>query len=454
MSCDVLNLEWSSRGRDRELASMICATLRSMGHRVVEGSVFQADWLIRRHRPRLLYLADPRGAAENYRAGLRARELGIPVVTVFAEGNIDAGWSPSVFWGHVSERRPVERLALIWSARSLEAVRGIAPEMGSVARVVGAVGFDRYRILRFASREELLRDAPGEYDQIIGYSGWAFDFLDRDDVTATRLHERLGAQGLAALARDREGVTSALAEAIRSRPRTLFVLRDHPGSTLRDRNEIAPLVELPNVVRDSDRLSVSDAVSACDAWLAYESTTCLEAWLAGTPTIVIDPTGLGPVRSNLHVGSARVTGGAELTARLEALAERGEVPGFAAAAAERARLIRETIQWDDGRNHLRAAHQIDRLLAAIGQQRGSRGGPRVQARALAEGILFPIAPMLPRVGPVPKFLAARARFSRAELRSVQARYEAALATFDAEHPLTAEDLGELDRINRVGTDRA
>lgn len=55
MTCDVLNLEWSSSGRDREVATLICEALRRRGHRVVEGSIFNYRYLLLKHRPRVLY---------------------------------------------------------------------------------------------------------------------------------------------------------------------------------------------------------------------------------------------------------------------------------------------------------------------------------------------------------------------------------------------------------------
>ena len=54
MSCDVLNLEWSSHGRDRESATLICEALRRRGYSVVEGSIFEYRHLLLKHRPRVL----------------------------------------------------------------------------------------------------------------------------------------------------------------------------------------------------------------------------------------------------------------------------------------------------------------------------------------------------------------------------------------------------------------
>ena len=98
LACDVLNLEWSSAGRDRETASLICNTLRRRGHTVVEDSVFRYRAALARHRPRLLYLADPRGAAINHQAALFARSRGFPIVTVTAEGDFRPEVIHEMFW--------------------------------------------------------------------------------------------------------------------------------------------------------------------------------------------------------------------------------------------------------------------------------------------------------------------------------------------------------------------
>ena len=60
MGCDVLNLEWNSSGRDREVASLICSARREKGYSVLEASIFNYKTYLIKYKPKLLYAADPK----------------------------------------------------------------------------------------------------------------------------------------------------------------------------------------------------------------------------------------------------------------------------------------------------------------------------------------------------------------------------------------------------------
>jgi hypothetical protein len=170
MACDVLNLEWSSGGRDRETASLIAGTLRRRGYTVVEESVFQYRAALARHRPRVLYLADPRGAAINHQAALFARSRGFPIVSITAEGNFESERIHGDFWGHVSGGEVVEDLNLQWSTRARDLALGIAPAAAARLRVAGGVGFDRYRLYELASRGSWMEKYGLRFERMVGYA--------------------------------------------------------------------------------------------------------------------------------------------------------------------------------------------------------------------------------------------------------------------------------------------
>lgn len=428
---DVLNLEWGSSGRDRETASLICNTLRRRGHSVAEESVFQYRAALARHRPRLLYLADPRGANVNYRAALFARSRGFPIVTVTAEGNFKPERISEMFWGHVAEKQMVEDLNLQWSTRARDLAVGVAPAIHDRLRVTGGVAFDRYRLYEFATKAEWMSKYGLRFERMVGYASWTFDRLERDDASARSFKQAMGDDGLARIARDRAGLRETLSRLARDNPDTLFLLKEHPGVVASQHSEIAGLDTLENVMVVRDEEPVADCIAACDVWTAFDSTTCLEAWLLDKPTLLINPTGADFERDETHRGSAVFSDAGEIQAALDSWYRGDGVPGFAERAPARRDVIEGTIQWDDGKNHLRAVHYIEQLLESAQERPGV--GPLDRAAAAVQGLRF-------RLG------SARQRFDEEELAAITRRSTAALDLFAGE--LTHAELDELERINR------
>jgi hypothetical protein len=181
--------------------------------------------------------------------------------------------------------------------------------------------------------------------------------------------------------------------------------------------------------------------------MAYDSTTCLEAWLLGKPTLLINPSGEDFDRADSYRGSPVFTDVAELQAAIDSWYAEGRLPGFEERAGARREVVEQTIQWDDGRNHLRAVHYLEQLLARAGARPAL--SPRDRVRALAQGALYRGARLAPRLPLFRTFAAARRRFDEEQLARATRRAAEALERFDPEHELTEDDLRELEEINMV-----
>ena len=442
MACDVLNLEWSSSGRDREVATAICHTLRRRGYGVVEECIFNYRYHLLKHRPRLLYVADPTGARINHEVSLFADRIGVPSVCVDAEGDYVEGAVDKMFWGHIADRRLRQRLKLQWSARSKERVLAIAPDLGDRLRVTGAVGFDRYRIHDFASKEDWRRKYGFAQKRTVGFAGWTFDYLSVPPERDAR--ERLyGQETVERFQRDRDALRALLGDLIRGRPETMFVLKQHPGVIDPAETEFAGLDDAENVLLIKDEEAIGDCINACDVWMAYSSTTCIEAWLLGRPTLSVNPSGGDFPRSESYLGAPVFE---TLESVESALAEHeatARIAAFDALEQTRAKLLAGMLQWVDGRNHLRAAHYFERLLDAIPDQR--RPFPASERPAAYKDHLLNLGA---RRFPTLPGLQHRARgrgFDRSELQRIQQRTAAAMEALP--DSLSERELAELERVN-------
>jgi hypothetical protein len=443
MTCDVLNLEWSSSGRDREVATAICHTLRRRGYRVLEESIFNYKYFLLKHRPRLLYLAEPAGARLNYEAMLFADALRIPTVSVDAEGNYVEEMVDQTFWGHVTDRRLRQRLKLLWSARSRDMVLSTAPQLRDRLRVTGAVGFDRYRLRSFASKDDWRRKYGFAQERVVGYASWAFNYVFGTDSVSQDVSS-LGPATVDRFRRDCDALREILAALIRRRPNTLFLVKQHPGVVDDTHSELAGLDRHDNVLRIRNEEPIADCINVCDVWMAYDSTTCIEAWLLEKPTLLINPSGGDFPRTRIHMGSPILESADAVNDALAHHETTGEVPGFNAKATGRHRVVTDTLQWADGKNHLRAAHYMEGLL------RETPADPACFSLALRfaaykQNLLYRGARYLPRLPGFRNYTTGRRAFDRAELALAERRAAGAMKSFPG--ALSQQELAELERVN-------
>ena len=142
----------------------------------------------------------------------------------------------------------------------------------------------------------------------------------------------------------------------------MFLLKEHPGNTRGlFESGIAGAEKFPNVLI-LKKESIVDCIAVSDFWITYESTTVIEAWLLGKQTCLLNPTGIDFPRANVYKGSPNYPDVPTLQAAIDSFYSTHELPGFQAMESERKEVIRETIQWDDGLNHVRAGNEIIRVL--------------------------------------------------------------------------------------------
>lgn len=444
MSCDVLNLEWSSYGRDREVASLVCAALRHQGRTVVEDSIFNYRHLILKHRPRVLYVAEPAGARLNLDAARFALRLGIPTVSLDAEGNYVDELAEQMFWGHVKDNQLPQQAKLMWSARSREMVLSRAPDLSDRLKVSGAVGFDRYILGSFATKEQWRERYGFDQQHLVGYAGWAFDYVFGTRSVSQDL-SLYGPEAIQRFRRDRESLRDILEALIESNPKTLFVLRQHPGVVDVGESELAGLEQRTNVLVPPGREPIADCINVCDLWSAYDSTTCLEAWLLDKPSLLMNPSGPDFPRSRMYLGSSVLRTYEEINDALRAHRLSGDLPGFSRMTAIRQKIISDTIQWADGKNHLRAAYYIEHLIDSS-DPRPLRPSRQERYSARHHNLLYRGASRIPRSPGFRSYSDARKRFDHAQLNEATARAVQATATVGP--GLSPEDLAQLEEVNR------
>jgi hypothetical protein len=239
--------------------------------------------------------------------------------------------------------------------------------------VTGNTGCDRYKIYETTDKKAFLRKYNlTHYSKVIGYAGWAFNKL-RFPRGVRELLQFYGGDAsiLSWLENQRILVNGILRETIRSNSDTLFILKQHPQDTSPELlqppvNEFEGLAGFENVLALGEEEALHDIIGICDLWTCFESTTALEAWLLNKPTVFLNPEPEFK-RADLVRGSAVARNASEFQKLIGQLYATGAMPDFSSSekAQQRRHLVRDSVGFDDGFNHLRASYYLKRVVEGL-----------------------------------------------------------------------------------------
>lgn len=371
---DVLNLEWTSYpSRDRNMATIVCNYLRYMGLTVEERSIFCGFEMIDKLRPKLLFITNGVGAPINFQLVKYAALRGIKIVTLTSEGNFLDDALLFYIWGWNVDQQMYENVNMQWSTRTKELTIKKLPQLNKKIRISGGVGFDYYKIVFHRDKNSFLDQYnKKKYIKVIGFGCWNFGVTFPSDSFYESFVQVIGENGIARFRKDRDLSNQILLEIIERNPDILFLLKEHPGNTRGlFESGIAGAEKFPNVLI-LKKESIVDCIAVSDFWITYESTTVIEAWLLGKQTCLLNPSGIDFPRANVYKGSPNYPDVPTLQAAIDSFYSTHELPGFQAMESERKEVIRETIQWDDGLNHVRAGNEIIRVLKEEEKQEKKR----------------------------------------------------------------------------------
>jgi hypothetical protein len=367
MAVDILNLQMPNSDRDLHIVMPVLEHLRQKhGLRIVSRNIFNGLFNVLLYRPKMVVIANPYGQDETYLMLKLLRRLGIRSASMIVEGNFHREMIDSYLWGWNRDRTLWEDVMIVWNAKSLTYAAEAFPEVAPRLCVSGAVGFDRYRLLNFLSKETFLKENNIAAKKVVGISGWGLfsHFLDKhymDNYREDYLYFLEDSQ-IDLHMEDLGKLRALYRKLIEQNPDIHFILRMHPQALSIDQTEFKGCEDLPNVFVSNQRVpgtyTISDVISASDVWVAYDSGTAIEAWLLGKSTVLINPTRTDFLRECQHRGSPKVATLEQLQASLDAFFETGVLPGFPELADAREEIMEEVIGFSDGKSHERAAAAV------------------------------------------------------------------------------------------------
>lgn len=371
---DVLNLEWTSNAsRDRIAASLVCNYLRLQGLRVKTSTVFDGFNALNKSKPRLFFISNTIGAPENLELMRYAKSRGIAGVSLISEGNFQDSLDVQklMIWGWNREKKLTEDIHMQWTERSRAITLKHHPELFGKILVSGGVGFDNYKIESEQTDKSYFFSSwtNKNYQKIIGVGCWDFGPFYPEDPRYTIFSKLYSTEQFKRFHKDRDNFDKVLTEVASLNPDILFLVKHHPGLLLGNKGAATlKLSSLSNVLVLKNEVSIIDCISLSDFWLVYESTTALEAWLLGKQTCLLNPSGRDFPRDIVNEGSPDYSDVEQLTSAIHEFYQNGNLPGFDERHENRRRVIEQTIQWDDGLNHVRAGNVILDLLESYPEQ--------------------------------------------------------------------------------------
>lgn len=327
---------------------------------------------IYRKKPDIILLPNTIGSRLHHRVTKYAHENNIKVFALISEGIFRTNGTFN-YYGYNVDKVFYQDYICHWSERTKIFFDKEIPELGMRNVTTGAVGFDRYTIYDFISREEYLRNKGLEkFKKVVGYAGWAFG----------KIYNAQGREELKVINKDVNArirwmedqmfkVEAILRTAIESNPDVLFILKRHPNEanptiTRENPNEMIRLRDYPNVLYITANENLHDLISVSDIWIGFETTTAIEAWLMGKQTVFINP---DPDfnRTNIYTGNPVLRTQEEFVNAINEFYKNGEIPRFYSQQHKnnREQIYRDTIGFADGMNHIRAGYYLKKSLEEI-----------------------------------------------------------------------------------------
>ncbi|MBC7425358.1 MAG: hypothetical protein H7321_02385 [Bacteroidia bacterium] len=371
MRTDILNFEFSTRStRDIGIVEPVLCYLEMKYSLNIKRFCCRGNFpeIIRKHNPKMVILANGIGTKYTVEIVKYCYYKGIKVVTFISEGDcVDMKENVEIlFWGNNTERIFYENLNLQWSQKNIDYIRKyIDPEKKYNLKLSGGTGFDRYKFLPLLDKKVFLKKYNLEkYSEVIGLGGFPFYFFLSDmykkDGQFVNMH--LDPDACIAMAESKEPLRLIYKKIIINNPDKLFILKYHPMELYKELSEFHELEELPNTISFVKEERIEDIINVSDLWISFESTTCLEAWLLGKQTFLINPERSDFPRSKIADGSPVFKTFEDSQKAIDTYFSSGNIPEFQALESKREFIIKNAIDSSDGKNHIRAADFIKEVF--------------------------------------------------------------------------------------------
>lgn len=360
----------NSLGRDTEIVLPVCYALEKYHNCEISFFFLWDIYEIRKQVPDMILLPNTRGHHMYVEIAEYAFKNDIKVLALESEGNFKTDGSFD-YWGYNFQKKVYQEWVTCWSERTKQYLQEIFESDKNKVVVTGGTGFDKYQILENVDRKTLLAKYNKEnFKKVVGYAGWAFGKLygAHKAISYNLIYPDDKEKKYEWVESHRKFVRDILKSAIENNPDILFILKRHPKESFESDvkeglNEMNELIHYENVLYLCKEEDVKDLINISDIWMGFKTTTALEAWILGKPTILINDGHKYSV-DNLFEGSALADKPLTLQHYIEEYYTTHQIKEFNELEKKDARnlIIQDSIGFADGLNHMRTTHYFAKSL--------------------------------------------------------------------------------------------
>ena len=369
-SIDILYLNMTSYGRDIDIMQPVIVALQERFNlTVVQENLHLYSFAILKYRPKAVLFAAMSGNEAILEVSRVLKQLNIPIISLVTEGDYlpDPSIVNQMFWSFNKKREYLPSLQMVWSDRAFNLIRdSVEGSEKFNLKIGGSTGFDRYSFNSYMSKDVFLEKiGKSQYKKVVGIGSAGFSqFFDPYySKNKSNVDAGYGAEFIELHRKSKELLNAIYKKLILENPDILFVLKFHPHTKGINNTELSYIEEVDNTVHIvQTKLNIADIINACDIWVSYDSTTCLEAWLLKKQTLLINPLGREFKRSIISKGSPIVETYPDVQKAIDNFYLEGEVLGFSDLLSTRETVIHDVIESDDGLNHIRTSAWIKKYF--------------------------------------------------------------------------------------------
>ncbi len=380
---DILYLDWPNSERDLNISIPVLVYLRKKyGYKIIAKNIYNGLYYLNKYKPKVLFLSNAIGAEINFLVAKYASLSGIKVVTLTSEGNFVEGQMNIFLWGWNKEKKFYHHQQNVWTKRALEIAIKEYPRFKEIAVIGGATGFDKYKLFKHLSKEKFLKQNNlTQYSKVVGITSFGFfeHIQNAEYVKKHNVVERFGKEQFQMYLKDLDSLREIYKKLVLENRNTLFVIRTHPITKDIKNTEFSTIYHLDNVFvsntsnkqqsTNNNHLSVMDCISISDIWIAYESTTLIEAWILDKITAVINPSRYDFIREINYKGALKRNSFETLDALVKKIINNTDIKEYKDLSNIRKEIIANTIGYADGNNHKRTGENIHDFIQKIENQK-------------------------------------------------------------------------------------
>lgn len=282
----ILSLEWHSySSRDREIITPVINYLRLKNYTVYSEFILDYTTALYKYKPNVVLFSNVVGSEINYTVAKYCKSRGVRVISLISEGYAEELTDGFFFPKYSNCKIDFVDLLLVWNKSSLDYLEMNHPDIARITSMGGNTGIDRFVFSKREVAKGSFQRSNNSINKIITIALTDWTFWYSNDALESYPYEIIKLQK-----DSRDKFHEILNKLILRFQDWEFWFRRHPGSNNVEYFEgIEGLLWFDNVKLVKNELSLIENIDLSHYWIAFDSTTAMEAQIRGVIAMNLRP---------------------------------------------------------------------------------------------------------------------------------------------------------------------